>query len=483
MPQNPVGTTPLYRVDLGLLTDFYQLTMAAGYVQHGMAERESVFHLFFRRAPFGGSFAVACGTAEIPSLLKRMKFGKADVDYLQSQAGRDGRPLFSEDFLRYLAELKWSVTIDAVPEGTICLPQEPLVRVRGPLLQCQLLETALLTLVNYQTLVATKAARVCRAAVGKPVFEFGLRRAQGIDGGLTASRAAYVGGCHGTSNVLAGRLFEIPIRGTHAHSWVMAHDAEEDSFRHYAETMPGNTVLLVDTYNTRVGVHRAVRIACEMKARGQSMSGIRLDSGDLVGLSRMAREALDHAGVPEVKIVASNDLDEYEIERLERAGAAIDIYAVGTKLVTAYDQPALGGVYKLAAIRTDEGWRYKVKRSEDRAKSSLPGILDTVRHMDPDSGRWLRDEIVCESPEAVAKKSRKATGKATSRRLLERIVRSGKPVSNVDLSLASARRRLREELTMMGQKAEMFDTSSAMSAELSRDLVVLRDQLLAEPLE
>lgn len=469
------GTARLYDCELGLLTDFYQLTMAAGYVKRGMAERESVFHLFFRRPPFGSSFAIACGTADIPALLERMIFSNSDLAYLGDQRGRDERPLFDESFLRYLSKLKWNVSVDAIPEGTITLGHEPIVRVRGPLLQCQLLETALLTIVNFQTLIATKAARICRAARGKPVVEFGLRRAQGIDGGLSASRAAYIGGCSGTSNVLAGKLFGIPIRGTHAHSWVMAHDSEEEAFHCYAETMPGNTVLLVDTYNTKTGVQRAVRIAKEMKARGQAMVGVRLDSGDLLALAQMTRQLLNEGGVPDVKIFASNDLDEQEITRLEQAGSAIDVYAVGTRLVTAADQPALGGVYKLSAIRKADttDWDFKLKRSEEKYKSSLPGILDTRRDCDSATGEWLRDEIIQVRDGAHSKQPPSAT-------LLEPLLHDGKRVAEADLSIETARQRLAKQLTMFRKREAMFDRPGIVEAQLSREVVDLREQLLAD---
>jgi nicotinate phosphoribosyltransferase len=480
MPGDFTGTARLYDCELGLLTDFYQLTMAAGYVKHGMAEQESVFHLFFRRPPFGSSFAVACGTADIPTLIERMTFSEADLAYLRDQKGRDERPLFDEAFLRYLSNLNWSVSVDAIPEGTITLGLEPIVRVRGPLLQCQLLETALLTVVNFQTLIATKAARVCRAARGKPVVEFGLRRAQGLDGGLSASRAAYIGGCYGTSNVLAGRLFGIPIRGTHAHSWVMAHESEEEAFRRYANTMPGNTVLLVDTYNTRIGVERAVRIAKEMKTRGQSMAGVRLDSGDLLSLAKMTRQLLNDNGLSDVKIFASNDLDEQEIARLEQAGSAIDVYAVGTRLVTAADQPALGGVYKLSAIRqkpsVDNGdWEFKLKRSEERYKSSLPGILDTRRYLTPDTKEWLRDEITHTLAASAPKREQ-----FESATLLEPLMHNGKATLNGDSSIETARNRLQNQLTMFRKHEAMFDRPNIVMAELSQEVVDLREKLLAE---
>ena len=367
--------------DLGLATDLYQLTMAAAYWDAGKAEDEAVFHLTFRVPPFGQPHATACGTGLISDLIKSFTFSPADIDYLRSIQGSDGKPLFKPAFIERLATFKFTGDIDAVREGEILFPHEPLVRVTAPLWQAQLIETALLTIINFQTLIATKARLVCDAAGSDPVFELGLRRAQGIGGGMEASRAAYIGGCAGTSNVMAAKLFGIPVKGTHAHSWVMSFDTEEEAFESYARAMPHNTVLLVDTYDTHQGVLNAVAVAKRLRARGHEILGIRLDSGDLTALSRAARETLDHHGFPEAKIIASNDLDEHTITRLKNEGAAIDIWGVGTKLVTAYDQPALGGVYKLSALRPKgtETWLPKMKLSEDPIKRSLPGILQVRR--------------------------------------------------------------------------------------------------------
>jgi nicotinate phosphoribosyltransferase len=375
-----------------LLTDLYQLTMAQGYWKAGLAEREAVFHLTFRRCPFGGQFAICSGLATALDWLQQFQFEGDDLGYLGQQTGSDGRPLFEEAFLDFLRPQRLACDLDALPEGTLAFPHEPLIRVRGPLWQAQVIETALLNIVNFQTLIATKAARICRAAEGRPVIDFGLRRAQGIDGGLTASRAAYIGGCHGTSNVLAGRMFGIPIRGTHAHSWVMAFGDELAAFRNYASAMPNNCVFLVDTYDTHRGVENAITVGRELRAAGHELLGIRLDSGDLTALSRDARAMLDTAGFGAAKIVASSDLDEHEIARLNRVGAKIDIWGVGTRLVTGHDQPALGGVYKLSALRDEAGqWQHRLKRSEVTIKVSDPGILQVRRFRE--SGRLLADAL------------------------------------------------------------------------------------------
>lgn len=363
-----------------MLTDLYQLTMAYAHFKGGH-DMDAVFHLTFRTLPFKGGFAVAAGLADVVNYLANFRFEPDDLAYLATLRGNDGLPLFDQSFLDHLAGLKLACDVDAIPEGTVVFANEPLVRVSGPILHCQLLETTLLNIVNFQTLIATKAARVCHAAQGEPVLEFGLRRAQGIDGALAASRAAYVGGCAATSNVLAGKLFGIPVRGTHAHSWVMTFDSELEAFEAYAKVMPNNCVLLVDTYDTIEGVRHAAEIGKKLKATGHKLIGIRLDSGDLAYLSIEARKILDEAGLADAQILASNDLDEHLIESLKLQGAKITTWGVGTKLATAYDQPALGGVYKVGAIRkpNSDTWTPKIKLSEQIAKISTPGTLQVRR--------------------------------------------------------------------------------------------------------
>jgi nicotinate phosphoribosyltransferase len=394
------GLDGVYGGSLALLTDLYQLTMACGYWKAGVAERDAVFHLTFRRPPFGGGYAIAAGIAPALEYLRRLQFTDDDVAYLATLRDGEQRPLFPVGFLDYLRGLRFACTVDAVAEGTVVFPHEPLLRVRGPIAQAQLVETPLLTMVNFQTLIATKAARVCQAARGAPVLEFGLRRAQGIDGGLAASRAAYLGGCAATSNVLAGKLFGIPVRGTHAHSWVMFHDSELESFRAYAAAMPGNCTFLVDTYDTLEGVRNAIIAGRELRAKGHDLAGIRLDSGDLAHLSTEARKLLDDAGFTSAKIVASNDLDEMLIGNIQEQGAAIDTWGVGTKLVTAFDQPALGGVYKLGASRDEHGaWRDAIKLSEQPIKISNPGILQVRRLM---RGNELAGDVIYDSERGLA---------------------------------------------------------------------------------
>jgi nicotinate phosphoribosyltransferase len=390
----------IYGTSLSLLTDLYQLTMAAGYWKAGVCEREAVFHLTYRRPPFGGGFAIAAGIAPALAYLDRFGFTDEDVAYLKTLTDMRGEQLFADGFLAYLRAMRFSCTVDCVPEGSLVFPHEPILRVKGPILQAQLVETALLDIVNFQTLIATKAARVVQAARGAPVLEFGLRRAQGIDGGMSASRAAYIGGVAATSNVLAGKVFGIPVKGTHAHSWVMFHGDELAAFRSYADAMPGNCTFLVDTYDTLNGVANAITVGRELRAKGYELGGIRLDSGDLAHLSAEARRMLDEAGFPNARVVASNDLDETLIASLFEQGAKIDTFGVGTRLVTAFDQPALGGVYKLGACRDADGvWRESIKLSEQPIKISNPGVLQVRRLR---QGGELVGDIIYDSEHGLA---------------------------------------------------------------------------------
>jgi nicotinate phosphoribosyltransferase len=381
---------------LALLTDFYQLSMAYGYWKAGLDKQEAVFQLFFRKHPFGGGFTIGAGLEAAIKYLENFRFEESDFAYLASIQSPEGKPFFSQDFFDYLRQLRFQCDLDAIPEGTAVFPYEPLLRVKGPLLQCQLLETPLLNLINFPTLIATKAARVCLAAQGDPVFEFGLRRAQGIDGAITASRAAYIGGCSATSNVLAGKLFGIPVGGTHSHSWVMVFDEEMEAFQTYAEQLPGNCVFLVDTYNSLNGVNRAIEVGRWLKKQGHALLGIRLDSGDLAFLSIEARRLLDEAGFKEAKIYASNELDEIVISELKRQGAKISVWGVGTHLVTGKGQSALDGVYKLSAIKDKAGkWHRKLKLSEQMLKITNPGILQVRRYQSDDE--YIADVIYDEN--------------------------------------------------------------------------------------
>ncbi len=374
-------------------TDLYQLTMAQGYLEAGKDHERSAFTMFFRDYPFAGGYAIACGMAQLSEMVDSYSFSRSDIDYLSTLEAPRGGSLFTEEFLSFLETFKLDIDIDSVHEGCVVFPHEPIVRVSGPIMHCQMVETALLNCINFQTLIATKAARVCQAAKGAPVAEFGLRRAQGL-GGIWASRAAVVGGCASTSNVLAGKLFNIPVSGTHAHSWVMAFDDELEAFREYAKISPNNCTLLVDTYDVEQGVRNAITVGLEMRSRGQALSGIRIDSGDLAWLSKMARRMLDDAGLNDVSIVLSNDLDERTIKSILDEGAPVDAWGVGTKLATADSQPSLGGVYKLSAVKdsSEDRWSAKLKISESAAKLTLPGFLD-VRRFYNDDGTLAGDMV------------------------------------------------------------------------------------------
>ena len=378
-----------------LLTDLYQLTMAAGYLNVGRAEIPASFSLHFRRCPFGGAYAIAAGIEDALDYLEGLKFQPDDLQYLSGLNDARGKPVFNASFIEYLGRLEFRLNVEAMAEGTVVFPFEPLVQVSGPLLQAQLVETALLNMINFQTLVATKASRVCTAACGpngpEPVLEFGLRRAQGVDGALSATRAAYIGGCAATSNVLAGQRFGIPVRGTHAHSWVMTFGEDRAAFEAYAATFPDGCVFLVDTFDTLEGVRTAISVATDLRERGHEMVGVRLDSGDLAELSIAARKMLDDAGFPDASIVASNDLDEYRISELKAKDAKIAVWGVGTRLSTAYDQPALGGVYKLNAMQEQGTWTPRIKLSNTPAKVSIPGRQQVRRFVQ--GGQYLADAI------------------------------------------------------------------------------------------
>jgi nicotinate phosphoribosyltransferase len=476
----------VYRTSLALLTDLYQLTMAQAYWASGSSDKEAVFHLYFRKNPFEGGFAVACGLARAVDCLERFHFSPEDVAYLSRLRGNDDGPLFDPGFLRELASLELSCDVDAVPEGTAVFPQEPLVRVKGPILQAQLVETVLLNTVNFETLIATKAARVCLAARGEDVIDFGLRRAQGIDGGLSASRAAFVGGCAGTSNVLAGRLYGIPVKGTHAHSWVMSFATEQEAFDAYAEAQPNNCVLLVDTYDTLEGVRRAVETGKRLRARGHDLAGIRLDSGDLAYLSVEARKILDEEGFEKTAIVASNDLDEHVISSLEEQGAAIDVWGVGTRLVTGGDQAALGGVYKLAAVRQPGGpWQHRIKVSEQAVKTTTPGVQQ-VRRFQGEAGfladiiydeeQGLPEEPVVVDPVDPTRRKRIEAG-TTGVDLLEPVIRGGRVVGERP-PLETARDRTAAQLARLHPGVKRFVHPHQYPVGLSAELQDLKTRLV-----
>lgn len=358
--------------NLTMLTDLYQLTMINGYMQCGIENKKAAFDIFYRGTG-GYDYAIAAGLEQETEYIRNLHFDDKDVEYLRSLK------IFSDDFLKKLKTFKFTGDIKAVPEGTMVFPYEPILTVIAPLFEAQLVETALLTFINHQTLIATTAARLCECTKAS-ISEFGLRRAQGADAGIYGARAAYIGGCRSTSNVLAGQMFGIAVKGTHSHSWVMSFPTEYDAFKAYASVYPDGCLLLVDTYDTlKSGVPNAIRVFRELEAEGHKPLGIRLDSGDLAYLSRKARIMLDEAGFKDTKIFASNDIDESILLALQSQDAAIDVYGIGTKLITSFNNAALGGVYKLCAIEQDGMLEPKIKVSNSREKTTNPGLKKLVR--------------------------------------------------------------------------------------------------------
>ena len=372
------GNSWVAREGLALLTDFYELTMIAGHIKEDRAHARVCFEYFFRDLPPHSGFAVAAGLEPFLNYLSNLRFHDDDIDYLRS-LGK-----FDDDFFSYIRDFRPKCTIRAVPEGTLVFPFESLVQIEGNIIETQLVETALLNFLNFQTLIATKAARICQAAEGEPVMEFGLRRAHGPDGGLSGSRAAYIGGCSSTSNVLAGKAYGVPVGGTHAHSWVMSFPNEIEAFRTFVRLYPDDPILLVDTYDTlEGGLPNAISVFKEMRAQGIDVRpAIRLDSGDLAKLSKIAHEMMSRAGFEDPLIVASNDLEEDLIADLKRQGAKINAWGVGTHLITSYDSPALNGVYKLVALEEDGAWRPRIKISSNVEKATDPGRKNLVRYYD-----------------------------------------------------------------------------------------------------
>lgn len=376
--------------NLTMLTDFYELTMANGYFENGMGDTISYFDMFFRRVPDNGGFAVMCGLEQVIDYLKNLRFTDEDISYLR------GKGIFSESFLEYLRDFKFSCDVWAVPEGTPIFPKEPIVTVRGPAIQAQFVETMILICINHQSLIATKANRIVRAAEGRPVMEFGSRRAQGFDGAIYGARAAYIGGCCGTACTISDEMMKTPALGTMAHSWIQMFDSELEAFRAYAKCYPNGTTLLVDTYNVlKSGVPNAITVFKEMRERGEKPVGIRIDSGDIAYLSRKARKMLDAEGFTDVKIVASNSLDEYIIRDLIVQGAAVDSFGVGERLITASSESVFGGVYKLAAVEKDGKIVPKIKLSENAAKITNPDFKEVWRLYDRASGKAIADVITC----------------------------------------------------------------------------------------
>ena len=474
--------------NLTLLTDLYELTMMQGYFE-SQANETVIFDVFFRENPNKGGYSVMAGLEQVIEYIKNLNFSYEDVDYLR------GLGLFSEDFLHYLSGFHFSGDIYAIPEGSVIFPREPLVKVIAPIMEAQLVETAILNIINHQSLIATKASRVVHAAQGNGVMEFGLRRAQGPDAGLYGARAAMIGGCVGTSNVLAGKMFDVPVLGTHAHSWIMSFDDEYSAFRAYADLYPDSCTLLVDTYDTlRSGVPNAIRVFEELRAEGHMPKhyGIRLDSGDLAYLTKKARIMLDEAGFPDAVIAASGDLDENLITSLKSQGAPITSWGVGTKLITSADCPAFGGVYKLAASKpkgADE-FTAKIKISENPAKITNPGDKTIYRIYGKEDGK-IRGDLICldgehydESddltifdPQATWKKSTLAGGTYTMRELLVPIFIKGQCIYKSP-SVMDIRSYCKDELNTLWDESRRLVNPQEVYVDLSMPLYKLKNELL-----
>ena len=476
-------------LNLTLLTDLYERTMMQGYFKNHNQD-VVVFDAFYRNNPCDGGYSVYAGLAQVIDYIENLHFDADDINYLRSLK------IFDEDFLEYLSNFKFSGDIYAVPEGSLIFPREPLVKVVAPIMEAQLIETAILNIVNHQCLIATKAARVCYAAKGDNVMEFGLRRAQGPDSGTYGARAAVIGGCSGTSNVLAGQMFHVPVLGTHAHSWIMSFPDEYTAFRKYAELYPSACILLVDTYDTlKSGIPNAIRVFTEMRDAGIPLTyyGIRMDSGDLAYLSKQVRKMLDEAGFPDAVISASNDLDEYLIESLKLQGAAISSWGVGTNLITSKDNPAFGGVYKLAAIRTADGsFQPKIKLSENVEKVTNPGNKTFYRVYDKKTGKikadliCLYDETFDESedlklfdPNAPWKKTRLPGGSYTLREMLIPVIKAGKTIYTSP-GVMEIREICNHEKDTIWDETKRFVNPQEIYVDLSQKLYDMKTTLLNE---
>ena len=473
------------KLNLTMLCDFYELTMGAGYFANGYADRITYFDLFFRRCPDGGGFAIAAGLEQIVRYIQELHFDPEDIAYLRE------RKCFSEDFLNYLANFKFTGDIWAVPEGTPVFPREPIITVRAPAIQAQLVETYLLLCVNHQSLIATKANRVVRAAEGRTVLEFGSRRAQGADAAILGARAAYIGGCHGTACTISDQLYGVHAGGTMAHAWVQMFDSEYEAFKAYVKMFPNNATLLVDTYNTlKSGVPNAIRAFNEvLKPMGITKCGIRLDSGDLAYLTREARKMLDEAGWTDCKISVSNSLDEYIIRDILRQGAQIDMFGVGERLITAKSEPVFGGVYKLAAIEEPDGTVVpKIKISENVEKITNPHHKKLYRFYAKDTGKAIADyltvydEVVDDSkdmtifdPDATWKT--KKVYNFTARELQVPVFKDGKLVYKLP-SLEEIRAYCLAQVDTLWDEVKRFDNPQTYFVDLSQKLWDIKYSLL-----
>jgi len=472
--------------NLTMLADFYEFTMSNGFLAKGMGKKEACFDMFYRRVPDGGGFSIAAGLEQLIEYLSDLTFTDADIEYLR------GRNLFSEDFLEYLKNFKFECDVYAVPEGTPVFPGEPIVTVKGPVIQAQLIETMILLTINHQSLIATKANRIVRAAEGRPVMEFGSRRAQGADAAIAGSRAAYIGGCAGSACTISDVMYSIPALGTMAHSWVQLFDTEYDAFKAYAETYPDSCVLLIDTYNVlKSGLPNAIRVHNEiLKPLGKKLAGVRIDSGDITYLSKKVREGLDAEGLTECTIVVSNSLDEYIIRDTLMQGAKIDSFGVGERLITSKSEPVFGGVYKLVATWDKDKMVPKIKLSENVEKITVPAFKDVYRLFEKDSGKAIADvmtlhgETIDDSkpyelfdPEHTWK--RKTVTNYTAKKMLVKIFDKGKLVYESP-ELKKIKEYCAEQIDNLWDEVKRFENPHKYYVDLSKSLWDVRAKLLKE---
>lgn len=476
-------------LNLTLLTDLYEMTMMQGYFKSNQ-NRTVIFDAFYRTNPSDGGYAICAGVEQVIDYIENLHFDADDIAYLR------GLQIFDEDFLAYLSNFRFSGDIYAIAEGSVIFPREPLIKVVAPIMEAQLVETAILNIMNHQCLIATKAARVCYAADGDGVMEFGLRRAQGPDSGTYGARAAMIGGCAGTSNVLAGQMFDVPVLGTHAHSWIMSFPDEYTAFREYARLYPNACTLLVDTYDTlKSGIPNAIRVFTEMRDAGIPLTsyGIRMDSGDLAYLSKQARTMLDEAGFPDAVIAASNDLDEYLIQSLKSQGATITSWGVGTNLITSKDCPAFGGVYKLAAIEGDDGhFIPKIKLSENTEKVTNPGNKTVYRIYDHETGK-IKADLICLvgetfdetqdmllfDPNEPWKKTTLPGGSYHMKELLVKVVENGRRCYTSP-SVMEIRTICTREKDTLWDENKRFINPAEIHVDLSQRLYDMKQELLSQ---
>ena len=468
-----------------LLTDFYEITMANGYLEHGMGEKVAYFDMFFRKIPDGGGYAIMAGVEQLIEYLKNLRFEKDDIEFLRS------KNMFCDKFLDYLESFKFSCDVWAVPEGTPIFPNEPIVIVRGPLIQAQFVETMILLTVNHQSLIATKANRIVRAAEGRPVMEFGSRRAQGYDGAIYGARAAYIGGAAGTACTISDKMFSVPVLGTMAHSWVQSFDTEYEAFKAYAETYPDSCTLLVDTYNVlKSGVPNAIKVFDEvLKPLGKRPKGIRIDSGDITYLSKKARIMLDEAGYEDVSIVASNSLDEHIIRDILKQGAKVDLFGVGERLITSKSEPVFGGVYKLVAMEDNGEIIPKIKISENVAKITTPCFKKIYRLFSNDTGMAIADVITLNDEEIPMGKyeifdpnntwKRKTVTDFTAKELMVQIFEKGKCVYECP-PLGEIKEYCKNEIEKIWEEVKRFENPHIYYVDLSQKLWDIRYKLLSQ---